>query len=834
MGAIWIGTILCLGMTAASRSFGGAPGLSFATIREAMQTRKDYKWTDTSDEKIRDLCERALVYTCRNGLASEAEAFLAFGVPHGCRCNAPMKAAMEGGNEAIIQQLTRHGALAGNVTPRVRARKTQEGRGDFPSDPSSRDCPLATAAPCMPISMGVAENQTLSEEQAGESQTAPPCPTEKAASASLMSYPAYEPLVSLLKGSEGEEMPTGIDLQAGACAPQGHATAGEDEEMRSLGLGCRSSDEFCPAAPLNSPAEVQKSILLAKEECSPEQDTDRESMMGQKFLNDSLKTAMNMKDRKQIGLMLVKGADRRLYLIAAQADGRSRKKKSKVKRPATDEEVQEAIDWALVETAASGSVKQMKDLIMGGANPSYSRDAPLRAAMGGGHCEAIVCLMDAGAVFGEDIVQKRLAWASSENHYELVERLTRLPSISKTEKSEALVQAVTRGHVEVAGLLLRNGADPDHQLGISLVYAASYAKIALAELLLDHGASHCFEASVKFKFNPLTRRHQCTAIETLSTKRKDPVLYYNALIEASLKGHSDIVDLLAQRGSDLRALGDNAIHHAVRTFSLEAFQLLLFEREYSKASLNMALKESLLDTGKRAFSQVLIERGADPLETALEMKSILGDTNNQCDAMDHKKLSKMVLSYALFIVCKQMGEPYISNFVDSLGQETFDVRSVVEALLEKHCYSKVEFLLVKFDLPVSFLADYNFCLLLLVKLQRWDDAMQQLERVAHPIEILNEALLSSLESGPPDFWRELLECGAMVEVTGTMFEAMRIAASAGHLASICRLIVDKADPSIALTLAKHGLKHATRDDAIEGLEKSVALSERFIAGQLDS
>ena len=83
-----------------------------------------------------------------------------------------------------------------------------------------------------------------------------------------------------------------------------------------------------------------------------------------------------------------------------------------------------------------------------------------------------------------------LCFAAAQGNLNAVEILLKAGAGSELSDGQALMRAVTRGHLKTAESLLLTGAEPNKIIGewTSLLYASDAGHIALIELLLKHGA----------------------------------------------------------------------------------------------------------------------------------------------------------------------------------------------------------------------------------------------------------------------------------------------------------------------------------------------------------
>ncbi|NWI50600.1 ASZ1 protein, partial [Calyptomena viridis] len=162
----------------------------------------------------------------------------------------------------------------------------------------------------------------------------------------------------------------------------------------------------------------------------------------------------------------------------------------------------------------------------------------------------------------------------------------------QTDKNEALKKALFRGDVPLIEELLNSGIsiETSFQFGWTpLMCAASVANFAVVRLLLDRGASACFEID---KYTVLMAACSAQAseenilktVELLLSRNADPNLtcrkQMTALMYAARKGHPRVVALLVAHGSHINAQDENgysaliwAAQHGHRSVILKLLEL---------------------------------------------------------------------------------------------------------------------------------------------------------------------------------------------------------------------------------------------------------------------
>ncbi len=826
---------LCLGTAVASGLSPKTTGISLGVVREAIGAISSCHWmVNSTDAELFTFFERSLIMACEKGDIDRVSKLLRFGVGVDCKGNASMKAAVKGGHAEVVDELIHHGAPINHGSFCARAEAVFGGHDSILRVLPYEDASTPICEYCKQLKETFDEISLLSKEEID---------AELAAFPGLQDATCEVPFAAPSHGKLTANSVNGDDSKRVDICPE------EDRHPSGIVVGkeltiCSSKleeavplSDACHETLLDSYSQMrQKAVAEGGSSTSTQKDIDERRAKKQELLDATLEAAVAAKNCKQIGILLAQGASRERYLVPVKASGRSKSKGPSKMRVATADEVQEVMDRALVETAASGSVNQMKDLIGGGANPKYDRDAPLKAAVHGNNPQAILCLMDAGAVFDGSITHQPIVWASSLKHFDLLKRLMEHPSALPVELNRTLVHAAMRNDEVMAKLILDKGADPNYEGGVALVYAARYNNSDLAELLLDYGALPYSDKMVKIKFDDSMSCPQHVLCNVKFSNGVGKPCIHNALIEAATKRHDRVVDVLAKRGSDLRVLGDDAIIHAVRSASLEEFQSILGERVYPKKHLNLALEESLYDSRCEALSLLLIEHGASPLDVALETIGKVKKAE-EYGAVKGKEAILEMLSYLLLVVCRStLDLSSVTEFVHRLGgRDAFRMGHVISNLLTSDHFSKALYLFKEFNLPISIFPTKGSPLVGLALIRHWDGVMEALAELPHDAEQLNKALFLSADSDRPDLWRMLLDRGGRIEVILAPLDRMRIAAAAGHIESVSRILNGIANRTIGRCLVVQGLHFAMASDMIELLEAAKgAFSEHSVEGAKSS
>ena len=287
---------------------------------------------------------------------------------------------------------------------------------------------------------------------------------------------------------------------------------------------------------------------------------------------------------------------------------------------------------ALVAACSNGHVDIAEELLRQGADINQShdgRDSALYAACAIGNRDLFNLLLTNGADirWQNGHSESAISIASTYGHTELVKRLLEESTTTRSliEDGSALVSALIEGHLEIAGILLANGADVNAQDASPILIASSEGHKAIAELLLEQGADA--NASDEFHGSALQRASSGGHVEIVESLLEhgadinasdDTSESANgtALQCASRSGHTDVVKLLLTRDPEVNAVGGqdgSALASASRRGSKDIVELLLkagadinTRGEYGGDALGGASEGGHLE-----ILEILFDNGAD-------------------------------------------------------------------------------------------------------------------------------------------------------------------------------------------------------------------------------
>lgn len=196
---------------------------------------------------------------------------------------------------------------------------------------------------------------------------------------------------------------------------------------------------------------------------------------------------------------------------------------------------------ALILACANGHIDVVEKLLNHGADINVATcldyETPLKAASRGGHAQLVKLLLDSGA--NRDF---RSSYDCGGEFF---------------DEETALMAAICHDQVEVARILLENGADPNfgnfNDKDYPLMVACRKGNRELTELLIDFGA----ETSLTDDKKKTPLMWACAEgrkeVAECLIDRGDDVNYYTgttALIVACSRGHKDTVEMLLERGAE--------------------------------------------------------------------------------------------------------------------------------------------------------------------------------------------------------------------------------------------------------------------------------------------
>nr|XP_053645953.1 serine/threonine-protein phosphatase 6 regulatory ankyrin repeat subunit A-like [Cherax quadricarinatus] len=260
---------------------------------------------------------------------------------------------------------------------------------------------------------------------------------------------------------------------------------------------------------------------------------------------------------------------------------------------------------ALHYAVTRGFKKTVEQLLRMGAHPNIENKkgtTPVLAAAGKALSDCLVCLVNSSVVAQEEradlnVVDKSnkniLHYAAERNAKDCLKFLFSLPNFKTDLDGEdedgntPLHIAITRGSVECAHILLKNGASPVKQdLGgmTPLHLAADKGYTSICEILLINDDVQVSQGNSK-KETPLHLAARCGSLELCQNLLQNGALLsatdkngQTALHFAAIKGNANVVKFLTEKGMP-RWIKDNsgstAMHLAASVGSLECCQLLV-------------------------------------------------------------------------------------------------------------------------------------------------------------------------------------------------------------------------------------------------------------------
>ncbi len=256
------------------------------------------------------------------------------------------------------------------------------------------------------------------------------------------------------------------------------------------------------------------------------------------------------------------------------------------------------LDKALRKAAAKGEIEKVQDLLTQGANPSSfsgwkGRTALIEAAIKG-HSQVVGFLIENGA---------------------------RVDFKGNTHKTP-LVFASLNGHAATVELLIENGAyaNATDDLGDTALHFACWkGYLEVVKILLKHNADLNIQSSSGQTPLMLAVIHNHPEIVKILLKNnanvnlKTKLGWQTALMQASAKGNIDVVTLLLQKGADVNEIdinGKSAIQIANESGFSEIAQILnnAGSKAVAKSSKEGTFRKILKKTGENISGRTEITK----------------------------------------------------------------------------------------------------------------------------------------------------------------------------------------------------------------------------------
>lgn len=291
----------------------------------------------------------------------------------------------------------------------------------------------------------------------------------------------------------------------------------------------------------------------------------------------------------------------------------------------------------LTAAASKGSINSVRSLIESLASVhSEDGDSPFNdafcAAAENGHTEIVELLLNAGADVHSD-EDKALRMAVDNGHTNTVELLiSRGADIHARggawpERIQVLTSACSRGHIEIATLLLDGGAKINVMSPVGtcapLSEAVANGYCDIVEMLIARGAY--FNGHILYR--AIERKQSKAAALLLDRGSFDQAELDHALFLAAQLGLTAIISLLLDHGADIHVGDDQALISAAKNQQTAAVELLLDKGARIDAKNNQAVRDAAWE-GRSEMVEVLLGRGADrkvAINVELQRAAKLGD-----------------------------------------------------------------------------------------------------------------------------------------------------------------------------------------------------------------
>jgi ankyrin repeat protein len=253
-------------------------------------------------------------------------------------------------------------------------------------------------------------------------------------------------------------------------------------------------------------------------------------------------------------------------------------------------------EWTLIRAVMLGDVKEVQQLIEGGADVNEQEDSEgtvLMMAASRKDIEVVKVLLANGADINAKSKDGRTAlMAAAYGDAKITKLLLDRGADVRTKTEDghtALLSAVMAGSADAVKMLLDKGADVNalSESNMSsetcLMHAAGSGQEAIVKLLLENGA----DVNAKTKHGgtallPACNSGQVEIVKMLLDKGADVNSGGGtALLYASEKGHTDVVKMLLDKGAEVNTQakdGNTAILYAAMAGSADIVKMLLGKR----------------------------------------------------------------------------------------------------------------------------------------------------------------------------------------------------------------------------------------------------------------
>lgn len=275
----------------------------------------------------------------------------------------------------------------------------------------------------------------------------------------------------------------------------------------------------------------------------------------------------------------------------------------------------------LCSAAAYGRKEIVELLLSRGANPNLDQgNTPLQMAIVNEHTEIVIALLVAGANPNQSVDNlSPLLKAVSEKDYKIVEWLLKYkanPNIVTIKGEHPLADAVYRGDVEMATLLLKNGANPfykDHEKKFNIFDVVLVDENEqLIKAFLDNGVSPHYKHEGEIPAIVITaNKGKTIAVSVLLAAGADPNQRFgqlSVLEYATTNGHLEVIELLLQYGATEI---QKALAAAIVRRNLDAVRLLLEKGANPNEHPTDTPLLRAIDVEDKDIVTLLLENGAD-------------------------------------------------------------------------------------------------------------------------------------------------------------------------------------------------------------------------------
>lgn len=196
------------------------------------------------------------------------------------------------------------------------------------------------------------------------------------------------------------------------------------------------------------------------------------------------------------------------------------------------------LEWA----SDTNNITMVKDLIKNGVDCKTNNNSPIRHASRKGNTEIVKLLLESGAEFQEECIHEMCVQGHAETFKLLLEKKIQF------DKSSTLTYSIMSGKLEIARLLIEDGADFTAQKNKAIRVAASKGYNNIVKLLLGKGAD-CTAKNNESIISSAYNGHAKT-VKLLIEHKADFTINQNLPLKYAIHGgRASVINILIEQGS---------------------------------------------------------------------------------------------------------------------------------------------------------------------------------------------------------------------------------------------------------------------------------------------